>query len=78
MIPAADQRKERAINSSPLTYVRMGLAFEKEQFNTAHQVLIEIDSERLPRSCQRFIELGKGKNGDAEQPGYIGSELVRV
>ena len=51
---------------------------ENDEWDQCSIITIELFPNKLPKSCHRFSRLAKGKLDDAENPGYIGSKLVRV
>jgi len=78
MIPLAEGRKSRAMNSSKSDFVRISLIMDNDEWKVPHHLTIEIFPQILPKSCNRFCMLGKGWVDSEENPGYIGSKIVRV
>ena len=78
LIPVAEKRKSKAINSSPNDFLKMKVKRDSDEMDQSTEITIELFPSMLPKSCHRFSRLSKGKAEDKENPGYVGSKVVRV
>lgn len=61
MIPIAEHRKETAKNESDTDYIKMGFVMSNDEWKVVNYVTFEIFPKLLPKSCNRFMKLCKGK-----------------
>jgi hypothetical protein len=56
----AESRKALAMNLSESSFVTVGLLDEANEFESVHEIKIELFVKDLPESCAAFLNLSKG------------------
>ena len=77
VIPA-EVRIFNHINTSPNTFIKVGILDEEHEDYGPHYLNIELYSVDLPLSTKRFLTLAQGSNNDQANPGYNGTYFTRI
>ena len=77
-VDPAETRMSVHINSSPNTFIKVGILDEDHEDYGPHHINIELFSEDLPLTTGRFLALSQGKNGNPAHPGYLETSCSRI